>query len=75
MAMSGQPGPGVWSAPPLRDLFCRWAQRRGLVPSETGYVARTRERRPLRFSVSEATEIECAYRAHWVSPELSAARR
>jgi hypothetical protein len=55
--------------------FRRWAQRRGLVPSETGYVARTRDRRPLRFSISGETEIERAYRTHWVSPELSAAKR
>jgi hypothetical protein len=55
--------------------FRRWAQRRGLTPSETAYVARTRERRPLRFSVSGAAEIERAYRTHWVSPELSAAKR
>lgn len=53
----------------------RWAQRRGLVPSETGYLARTRGRRPLRFSVSGATDIERAYRTHWVSPALSAAKR
>jgi hypothetical protein len=57
------------------QVFRRWAQGRGLVPSETGYVARTRGRRPLRFSVSGATEIERAYRTHWVSPELSAAKR
>jgi hypothetical protein len=56
-------------------VFRRWAQRRGLVPSETGYVARTRDRRQLRFSVSGASEIERAYRTHWVSPELSAAKR
>ncbi len=57
-------------------LFRRWAQGRGLVPSETGYVARARGgRRPLRFSVSGATEIELACRTHWVSPELSAAKR
>jgi|SRR6476661_1935988 len=56
-------------------LFRRWAQERGLVPSETGYVARTSGRRRLRFSVSGATEIERAYRTHWVSPELSAAKR
>jgi len=56
-------------------VFRRWAQGRGLVPSETGYVARTRDRKPLRFSVSAATEIERAYRTHWVSPELSAAKR
>lgn len=56
-------------------LFRRWAQARGLVPSETGYIARTRDRRPLRFSVSGATEIERAYRTHWVAPELSATKR
>jgi hypothetical protein len=56
-------------------VFRRWAQRRDLVPSETGYVARTRGRRALPFSVSGAPEIERAYRTHWVSPELSAAKR
>lgn len=56
-------------------VFRHWAQRRGLMPSETGYVARTRDRRALRFSVSGAPEIERAYRTHWVSPELSAAKR
>lgn len=45
------------------------------MPSETGYVARTRDRRPLRFSVSGASGIERAYRTHWVAPELSAAKR
>jgi hypothetical protein len=39
------------------------------------WAARRRGRRPLRFSVSGATEIERAYRTHWVSPELSAAKR
>lgn len=56
-------------------LLRRWAQQQSLVPSETGYVARTRDRRPLRFSVSAAADIERAYRTHWVSPQLSAARR
>ena len=51
--------------------FGRWAQGRGLKPSETVYVARTRDRRPLRFSKSGDSEIERAYRTHWVSPELS----
>lgn len=55
--------------------FRRWAERRGLTPSETCYVAGTRDRRPLRFSVSGTAEIERAYRTHWVSPELSAAKR
>ncbi len=50
--------------------FRRWALHRGLVPSETAYVARTRDRRRLRFSVSGTPEIERAYRTHWVSPTL-----
>jgi hypothetical protein len=53
----------------------RWAQARGLRPSETAYVARTRDRRPLRFSKSGDPGIERAYRTHWVSPELSERKR
>jgi hypothetical protein len=49
-----------------------WATRRGLSSRETAYVARTRDRRVLRFSVSGKPEIERAYRTHWVSPDLSA---
>lgn len=56
-------------------LFRRWAEHRGLTPSETAYVARTRDRRPLRFSASGAPAIERAYRTHWVAPELSEAKR
>lgn len=56
-------------------LFRRWAQSRNLEPSETAYVARTRDRRPLRFSKSGAADIERAYRTHWVSPELSQRKR
>ena len=52
-----------------------WAGRRGLKPSETGYVARTGDRRRLRFSVSGNADIERAYRTHWVAPELSAGKR
>jgi len=55
--------------------FRGWAQARGLRPSETAYVARTRDRRPLRFSKSGDPEIERAYRTHWVSPELSERKR
>src|SRR5882762_9947158 len=55
--------------------FRRWASRRDMVASETAYVARTRDRRPLRFSVSGSEPIERAYRTHWVSAELSPARR
>ena len=55
--------------------FRRWAQAHGLKPSETAYVARTRDRRPLRFSKSGDADIERAYRTHWVSPELSERKR
>lgn len=55
--------------------FRRWAQDNGLKPSETAYVARTRDRRPLQFSKSGDSGIERAYRTHWVSPELSENKR
>ncbi len=55
--------------------FRRWARERGLVPSHTEYVARTRDRRQLQFSVSGKPSIEEAYRTHWVSPRLSEAKR
>ena len=55
--------------------FHAWARGRKLRPSETAYVARTRDRRQLRFSKSGNPAIELAYRTHWVSPELSAAKR
>src|SRR5437764_73934 len=34
------------------QILRHWAASRGLQPSETAYVARTRDRRPLRFSAS-----------------------
>jgi hypothetical protein len=52
-----------------------WALERGLRPSETAYIARTRDRRPLRFSATGDKDIERAYRTHWVSPQLSERRR
>ena len=55
----------------MRTLRTR-ATRRGLTPSETANLARTRDRRRLRFSVSGQPDIERAYRTHWVSPDLSA---
>lgn len=55
--------------------FRGWARARGLQPSETVYVARSRDRRQLRFSKSGDPEIERAYRTHWVSPELSEGKR
>ncbi|MDA8313169.1 MAG: DUF2293 domain-containing protein [Actinomycetota bacterium] len=56
-------------------LFRTWATGRGLVQSETVYVARTRDRRTLRFSRSGDADLERAYRTHWVSPALSEAKR
>jgi hypothetical protein len=56
-------------------LFRRWAVHQGLKPSETVYLARTRDRRPLRFSKSGDPAIESAYRTHWISPLLSEAKR
>jgi len=49
----------------------RWTRDRSLNPSETAYVARTRDRRQLRFSVSGDAAIDRAYRTHWLSPDLS----
>jgi hypothetical protein len=57
------------------NVFRQWAGARGLAPSETAYVARTRDRRPLRFSKSGDEGIERAYRTHWVSPELPERKR
>jgi hypothetical protein len=48
----------------------RWAQDRRLKPSETEYVARTRDRRTLRFSINGDAAVERAYRTHWISPDL-----
>jgi hypothetical protein len=56
-------------------LFCSWAAAKSLFASETAYVARTPRRQTLRFSVSGDASVEAAYRAHWVSPELSEAKR
>lgn len=56
-------------------LLERWAHRRRLVASETTYVARTPDRRTLRFSASGDPDVERAYRTHWLSPQLSARER
>jgi hypothetical protein len=55
--------------------FRHWAQNGGLQPSETAYLSRSRDHRPLRFSKSGDPGIEAAYRTHWVSPELSDAKK
>jgi hypothetical protein len=53
----------------------RWATDQGLRPSEAVYIARTRDRRQLRFSRSGDADIEAAYRTHWVAAEASEAER
>jgi hypothetical protein len=55
--------------------FRRWAGNEGLKPSESAYLAQSRDHRPLRFSKSADPRIEAAYRTHWVSPELSEAKK
>ena len=52
-----------------------WAQAGGLVPSEVGYLAATRDRRQLRFTAGGDAALEAACRTHWVSPQLSEAKR
>jgi hypothetical protein len=56
-------------------LLRAWAAAKQLVPSETHYVARTPGRETLRFSKSGNPTIETLYRTHWVSGELSEAKR
>ncbi len=52
--------------------FRRWAQEKGLRPSEARYTRRTREgTADLRFSKSGDPAIEKSYRTHYVSPALS----
>ncbi len=58
------------------QIFQEWAGTRGLMPSETAYLARTRHGRwELRFSKSGHPRIEETYRTHYVSPKLSEQKR
>lgn len=53
-------------------IFRRWAREKGLKPSETQYMRRTRSGKvALQFSKSGSPGIEKSYRTHFVSPELS----
>ena len=57
-------------------IFHRWAQEKGLKPSETGYVRRTRAGTvALQFSKSGDPAVEKSYCTHYVSPELSGRKR
>jgi hypothetical protein len=57
------------------ELFRSWAERKGLLASETAYLARTPQHQTLLFSQSGDPAIERLYRTHWVSPELSERKR
>jgi hypothetical protein len=57
------------------DHLRTFAEREGLVPTETEYFAATRDRRPLRFTASGDPNRERIYRTHWVAPELSETKR
>jgi hypothetical protein len=53
-------------------IFRRWAQQKGLKPSEACYVRRTRtDTVDLQFSKSGDPAIEKSYRTHYVSSALS----
>lgn len=51
-------------------VFPSWAMAKGLVASETDYVARQPGHPVLRFSKSGDANIERQYRTHWISPNL-----
>jgi hypothetical protein len=68
-----QAGPGKIST--AMQLFRGWAAARGLAPTETPYLARSRTPKPLRFSASGDPAVERAYRTHWLAPELSERER
>jgi hypothetical protein len=57
------------------ELFRAWATGKGLLASETDYVARTPQRQTLRFSRSGDAAIERMYRTRWVSPALPERKR
>ncbi|HEY1382899.1 MAG TPA: hypothetical protein VGF43_04755 [Dongiaceae bacterium] len=56
-------------------LLRSWAADKGLVASLIDYVVRTPQRQDLRFSRSGSPALEEHYRTHWVSGELSRAKR
>lgn len=56
-------------------LFRSWASTKGLIPSETHYVAQRPSRQTLRFSKSGNPTIEKLYRTHWISRDLSENKR
>src|SRR5579863_1810039 len=56
--------------------FRRWAEEKGLKPSESRYTRSTRDGVvQLQFCVGESSEIEKVFRTHYVSPALSARKQ
>lgn len=55
--------------------FEEWAREKSLQPTETAYVAASRDRRDLRFTATGDAVAERAYRTHWTSPDLTQANR
>lgn len=52
--------------------FCKWALEKGLKPSKTVYLAKTRgPKRNLQFSKNGHLTIEAAYQTHYIFPLLS----
>ncbi|MFF5208385.1 DUF2293 domain-containing protein [Streptosporangium sp. NPDC000396] len=53
-------------------LLRRWALAKGLTPGQVAYVSAGRDRGELRFV---ADGDDSAFRVHWISPDMSEARR
>ena len=56
-------------------LLRRLAEGEGLVPVEAAYVARSPDRRPLRFTLDAPAGVEEAFGVQWMSPTLSERER
>jgi hypothetical protein len=56
-------------------ILRRWAENTGLQPRETVYVSWTPSRQRLRFTKTGEENLERAYRTHWISGELIAAKQ
>lgn len=58
------------------QCFRTWAKERGLKPSLTVYLSKTRGvKKDLRFSISGDLGIEQFYRTHYMSPDLAEAKQ
>ena len=54
------------------ECFQEWACKKGLEPSQVGYLARTSgAKKELQFSENRDPQIELFYRTHFISPQLS----